>query len=210
MTLRIKICGLTSAEAVQAAIDAGADELGFVLVPSPRQLPLDAAVALRGNVPAPLLSCAVFRDPPDVTSLSDLLDRLQPEVIQAEFDPSQYMQLQRGLAEGVALRPVVLDGPEALPAINALVAAGAATIVLDGPAGQGLGIRVDVERAAEAARRCRLVLAGGLNPENVADAVRAIRPAGVDVSGGVESSPGVKDLDRIRAFVAAARAGDTQ
>jgi phosphoribosylanthranilate isomerase len=81
------------------------------------------------------------------------------------------------------------------------------TIVLDGPSGQGMGVRVDVERARLAAQRCNLVLAGGLDPDNVFEAVRSIRPAGVDVSGGVESAPGVKDVDRIRAFVAAARAG---
>ncbi len=207
MTLRIKICGLKTAEAVAAAVDAGADELGFVLVPSPRQLSIDDAATLRGSIPAALLSCAVFRNPPDETSLADLLAQFRPDIVQAEIDPSQYTQLKEGVGEGVAMRPVVLDGPEALATIDALVAAGAETIVLDGPSGQGMGVRVDIARAAEAAQRVRLVLAGGLNPENVEAAVRAIRPAGVDVSGGVESSPGVKDVDRIRAFVAAARAG---
>lgn len=204
MTLRIKICGLKTRDAVETTVDSGAQEVGFVLVPSPRELPLDAAVALRSTVPAPLLSCAVFRALPDEGRLADVMETLRPDAVQAEVTPTQ---LKRGLAEGVPLRPVVLDGPDALPAIDALVEAGASTIVLDGPSGQGMGIRVDVERAAEAAKRCRLVLAGGLNPENVEEAVRSIRPAGVDVSGGVESAPGVKDLDRIRAFVAAARAG---
>jgi len=204
VSLNIKICGLRSPGGVVAALQAGVDALGFVLVPSPRQVDPALAASLASLAVGDEQTVAVFRAAP--VELHDALGPFTPDVIQAELRPERFRQLQAdALARPRMLRPVVLDGPDVLAEIEALVAAGATTIVLDGPQGQGMGIRVDVARAAEAARLCQLVLAGGLTPDNVAQAVRDVRPWGVDVSGGVESAPGVKDPARIAAFVAAAR-----
>ena len=106
-----------------------------------------------------------------------------------------------GTAAAVRPLPVFRDTPDLDE--EAVVAAG---LVLFEAAESGRGTRPDWQRAARLARRCRLVLAGGLDPDNVAEAIRTVRPFGVDVSSGVERARGVKDPARIAAFVAAARA----
>jgi len=78
-------------------------------------------------------------------------------------------------------------------------------LLLDGPAGGGGGLRADASRARRLAARCSIVLAGGLRPDNVARAIRAVGPVAVDVSSGVESAPGAKDRDLVHAFIEAAR-----
>ena len=197
MPIHVKICGCNTPDAVVAALDAGADALGFVLVPSPRQVSADLAATLARLIPGDELKLAVFRSHP--ADLAEALGGFHPDCVQSEPAPGRLPDC------GVPYRPVLLDGPDLLDRLDALVAAGADTVVLDGPAGQGRGVRVDLDRAARAARRVRLVLAGGLDSDNVAEAVRVVRPWGVDVSTGVESAPGVKDRERIRAFVAAVR-----
>lgn len=199
MTLRVKICGCRRAADVAAAVEAGADAVGFVLATdSPRSITGTEAAALARDLPDRVRAVAVFRRLP--ASLADALGPFWPHEIQAEVDADA---LPSGLP--APLVPVLLDGPDLAARLDRLVAAGVGTVLLDGPAGQGRGRAADSARAAAAARRVRLYLAGGLTPETVADAVRTVRPAGVDVSGGVESAPGVKDPAMIAAFIVAAR-----
>ena len=200
--IRVKICGCVRAEDVTAAVAAGADAVGFVLATdSPRAVTGAEAAALAAGLRRRVRAVAVFRALP--ARLADVLGPFRPDEIQAEVPGAA---CPPGLP--APLVPVLLDGPDLPARLDACLAAGVTTILLDGPAGQGRGRAADPVRAAAAARRVRLYLAGGLTPETVADAVRAVRPAGVDVSGGVESAPGVKDPGRISAFVTAARGAD--
>lgn len=194
--LWIKICGLRSREAVEAAVTSGADAVGFVFhADSPRNLSLDEARELRPAVPQGVECIAVFLRP--AQSLVDaVIEAIWPDRIQADVLDLAALQLP----EGQAVLPVVRSGaalPEPLPLRMLLEAARS-----------GAGERADWTRAALVARRTQLVLAGGLDAGNVAEAVRAVRPFGVDVSSGVESGRGVKDLTRVREFIGAARAAE--
>jgi indole-3-glycerol phosphate synthase/phosphoribosylanthranilate isomerase len=204
--LFVKICGLTEEAAVEAAVRHGADAVGFVLAPSPRRVGLARARALAARVPPGVVRVAVFADAaPDELLAADAA--LAPDAIQADA----------GALAAVAGRlrarplPVVRDGAALDAALDALLAGPAAgalarrAYALLDAARSGAGLAVDRARAAAAARRTPLVLAGGLAPDTVEATIRAVRPAGVDVSSGVESAPGLKDPARIAAFVAAAR-----
>ena len=125
------------------------------------------------------------------------IEAIGPDLVQAE--PSD--DLERALDGRARLLPVLHDGPDLLTHLPV----GAATVLLEAEGRGGRGVSPDRARAAALARRVRLVLAGGLTPENVGAAIAAVRPYAVDVSSGVESSPGVKDPRRIAAFIAAVR-----
>ncbi len=194
--LWIKICGLKSREAVEAAAAAGADAVGFVFhAESPRNLSVDEARALQDAVPPGVERVAVFLHPSQVL-VDSVIDAIRPDRIQVDAGDLASLQLPR--AQRVLA--VVRSGarlPEPLP-----------TRLLLEAARSGAGEKADWSHAALLARRTQLVLAGGLDAANVADAVSVVRPFGVDVSSGVESARGVKDLDRIREFIGAARAAD--
>ena len=194
--LWIKICGLRRRDAIEAAAAAGADAVGFVFhAGSPRNLSVDEARGLQGAVPPGVERVAVFLHPSQVL-VESVIDAIRPDVLQ--LDASDLMSLR--LPPGQAVLPVVRDNtnlPQSLPA----------RLLLEGVQ-SGAGEKADWSHAALVARRTQLVLAGGLNVTNVADAVRVVRPFGVDVSSGVESARGVKDLDRIREFIGAARAAE--
>jgi phosphoribosylanthranilate isomerase len=197
MRVRVKICGVTTPEAIEAAVAAGADAIGFVLAAdSPRRLDLAAARRLAALVPPFVVRVAVLRHPtPDEARA--VVDALAPDLLQAE--PSD--ALQRALDGRVRLLPVLHDDPDLLSRLPVE----APLVLLEAEGRGGRGIPPDHARAAAAARRVRLVLAGGLTPENVGAAIAAVRPFAVDVSSGVESAPGVKDPHRIAAFIAAVR-----
>ena len=204
--LFIKICGLTTEEAVDAAVHSGADAVGFVLAPSPRRIDLVRARALAARVPAGVARVAVLAEAaPEELFAVDA--ELRPEMIQADAGALA------AVADRLRARPlpVVRDGAALDAALDALLGgplagplARRAFALLDGLT-SGAGRAVDRARAAAAALRTPLVLAGGLAPETVESAIRAVRPAGVDVSSGVESAPGRKDPARIAAFIEAAR-----
>jgi phosphoribosylanthranilate isomerase len=213
MCVRVKICGVTSAAAVDAAVDAGADAIGFVLAPSPRRLELDVAARLAARVPPSVARVAVLRHP-DAATVRAACAALAPHLVQAEPGPGVTAALLA--ACGASFLPVLHDGPTLLrrrlpagagagagPRGAAGVAVGA--ILLEARGRGGRGITPDWARAARLARRVRLVLAGGLTPENVGAAIRRVRPYAVDVSSGVERAPGVKDARLIRRFIAAVR-----
>ncbi len=202
MRVRIKICGITDPATAVAASDAGADAVGFVFYPpSPRNLEPDAAADLARHLSPLVTRVAVFRSP-ESREIIKVASRFHPHVIQVE--PTA--DVVAAIPDGVAVLPVFHEGPHLEDEVAAVASAGGApTIVLEAAGTGGCGLAPDWDRAAKLAKSTHLVLAGGLSPDNAADAIRTVRPWGVDVSSGVELSPGVKDPKRIAAFVAAVR-----
>lgn len=193
MSLLVKICGITSPEALEAAVEAGADAVGFVFHPaSPRNVAPAAAARLAARLPPTVRSVAVTLHPSQ-QRVDDVLDAFLPAVWQT--DAADFAAV--AVPDTVQRWPVYRAAaplPAALPP----------RMLFEG-ARSGAGEVADWTRAAELARRTELILGGGLAPGNVASAVTTVRPFGVDVSSGVESAPGRKDVARIREFVSAAR-----
>lgn len=195
MSILVKICGLTEGDAVQAAVDAGADALGFVFYDkSPRNLSPENAARLAADVPANVLRIAVMLHP-DASLWNEVSDALQPDVVQTDIDDFSYLQVGEGITKWPVLREGSISGQVELPA----------TFVYEGTQ-SGHGQTVDWDLAAAIARRGQMVLAGGLTIENVAEAIARVAPYGVDVSSAVESQRGKKDVALIAAFVSAAKA----
>jgi len=193
MSLLVKICGLTSPEALDAAVDAGADAVGFVFhAPSPRNLEPAEAGALAARLPARVRAIAVTLHPGQPL-VDAVLAAFTPDAWQTDAEDFGHL----ALPEAIERWPVYRAG--------AVLPAGLPGRLLFEGARSGAGEPADWSEAAALARRVELVLGGGLTPGNVAEAVRTVRPFGVDVSSGVESAPGRKDAVRIREFVAAAR-----
>jgi phosphoribosylanthranilate isomerase len=202
--LRIKICGLRTISDVNSAVEAGATAVGFVFSPSVRQLTLEAARPLIDAVPPGVEAIAVFDTVDDLDLLQRVLD-LGIDGVQAREEPPG---LRRA---GAFFVRSVTDGPDlearlGEPNVGTIVSGSLRGCVLvDSASGGGSGRVGDWERIEAAAAGHPIVLAGGLTPENVAEAIRLVRPIGVDVSSGVESNPGLKDHARIHAFVQAVR-----
>ena len=189
----IKICGITSADAVAAAAEAGVDAVGFVFAPSPRQVTPGQAAQLAALVPPGILRIAVAQHPLEM-KVDAICRILKPDYFQTDVEDLRELKIPAH----VKLLPVVRFGrktPHPLPG----------RMLFDGPT-SGIGELADWGRAAELARQTQLILAGGLSAENVAEAIEAVRPFGVDVSSGVEATPGIKDPDKIFEFVRAVRA----
>jgi phosphoribosylanthranilate isomerase len=192
--LWVKICGVTTREAIAAAAEAGADAVGFVFhQDSPRGLSLEVAQGLQAAVPAGMERVAVFLHPSQAL-VDAVLSAIAPDWVQTDVGDLGHLHLPRDQR----ILPV-LRGNAPIPSRVPV------RCLLEG-ARSGAGERGDWATAARLAAATQLVLAGGLDEHNVADAVRIVRPFGVDVSSGVESSRGVKDALRIREFVRAARA----
>jgi phosphoribosylanthranilate isomerase len=197
--LWVKVCGLRTRDAIAAAAEAGADAVGFVFhAASPRDLGLEDARRLAAHVPAGIDKVAVFLHP--AQELVDaVLAALHPDWVQADLQDFTTLRLpasQRTL-------PVLRTGRDALqPQVDAL---GPSPRFLLESGRSGAAEQADWDVAAQLAVRGQMVLAGGLDPGNVAGAIVAVRPFGVDVSSGVESSRGVKDPQLIQDFVRAVR-----
>jgi phosphoribosylanthranilate isomerase len=194
--LWIKVCGLRTADAVVAAVAAGADAVGFVFhASSPRNLAAAAARSIAAQVPPGVEKVAVFLHPTQA-EVDAAIDAVHPDWVQT--DAADLAGLS--LPPGQRVLPVYrTDRP--LPAQPDLPR----RILLESGR-SGAGERADWGSAARLAAAGELVLAGGLDAGNVADAVATVRPFGIDVSSGVESTRGVKDAVLIRNFVNAARA----
>ena len=203
---RVKICGLTSDGDVDAAADAGADAIGFVFSESVRRITLDTADRLLGYVPAFLNTVAVFSTP-DFDLLHLLTTRILPGFDCWQMNADAWEQ-----ASAVPRAPVVIPVfrwgvPGKWSVTN--FDRGDTTPLIEGPR-SGSGEAIDWNAVAPVARGRRIILAGGLTPDNVAQAIRTVRPYGVDVSSGVESSPGKKDPIKIRDFLQAVRDVDRE
>ncbi|MFJ7070390.1 phosphoribosylanthranilate isomerase [Streptomyces sp. NPDC101115] len=200
----VKVCGLATTADVDVAVEAGADAVGLVISgTSVRGLTRDTAAALaahaRAHTPAGVLSVLVVNDTPaaEAAALARELDvdalQLHGPYGEADFAAAAAVFPRLWRATSLKERPDTRVG-----------AYGEEVLLLDSPRA-GSGARWDLSLLDAARPEGSWLLAGGLAPENVAEAIEAARPWGVDVSSGVESSPGVKDHDRIRAFVAAAK-----
>lgn len=206
----IKICGVTTVPDALLCAAAGADAVGINFWPgSPRCCPLDRAAAiaaaLAADFPA-VLRVGVFVNA-SPAELGQAAAAAALQVVQLHGDEAPGWEGETGglLRRWKGLR---LGGPEDLTWLERFVAPSWELCVIDAPSAGygGSGRRLDVVLAAQAARTRPVLLAGGLAPETVGDAVRAVRPVGVDVASGVESAPGCKDPARVRAFVREARA----
>jgi phosphoribosylanthranilate isomerase len=200
-TPKVKICGITRLEDALAAARLGADALGFNFWPrSKRYLaPAEARKIVR-RLPSFVMPVGVFVDPSRDEVLG-AVDASGVAVAQLHGDEPPELCLSLPLPVLKAIR--VAD----VHALAALASYEVQGFLLDAPAPGygGGGETFDWSLAAEVARELPIVLAGGLGPHNVADAVRAVRPWAVDVASGVERAPGVKDHDRMRLFVERAR-----
>ena len=203
MRIGVKICGVTSPGAIEAAAEAGADAIGFVFAPSPRRLTPHEAARLARGTPPTLQRVGVFGSVVPVGVL-ELTKLLALDLVQADAEACDRLD---GLVPDARRLPVFHDAPGAGARLEEFLARtpGEKPLILFEGSVSGQGVRPDWGRAEQVARRTRLVLAGGLTPENVGAAILAVRPFMVDVSSGVESAPGVKDAARIRAFVMAVR-----
>jgi phosphoribosylanthranilate isomerase len=196
VTIWVKICGLTTREAVEAAVAAGADAIGFVFAPSKRQVTAKQAVQLAHGLPRRVPRVAVMLHPTQ-SQLDEVWAEFRPDVLQTDMADLSTLRVPMGLA----VMPVIRSGVGLKPDLPA----SHRRVLFEGPV-SGVGSTSDWNSAAQLARLTQLVLAGGLNATNVADAIAAVRPFGVDVSSGVEASPGIKDPARIHEFVRRARA----
>ncbi len=205
----VKICGLTNLRDAECAIAAGADFLGFVLVPaSPRCISVELVRNLVRDLPRAAKTVGVVADLP-LCELRRLLDAAELDLLQ--LHGHETADTARGLPRERLWKAAHLRTPQdvALAATFPVAA-----IVADAAVGDrrgGTGQTGDWELARRLAGRTRTILAGGLTPDNVAAAVRQVRPFGVDVSSGVESAPGRKDPGKVRDFVQTAKAaGENQ
>jgi phosphoribosylanthranilate isomerase len=214
MRTRIKICGLTREADLAAAVEAGADAIGLVFYPgSKRCLAPRRAAQLRREIPAFVDAVALFVDaaPAEVRAV---IDAAGPDLLQwhGNETPEFCRGFGRRYLRAFRVGGPGLDTPAALAGACAAYGDAAGWLFdsySSGFGGSGLAFDhhlLDQVRAGPAARP--LVLSGGLKPETVTAAVRALRPWAVDVSSGVELEPGVKSAERIRAFVAAVRQAD--
>jgi phosphoribosylanthranilate isomerase len=190
--LWLKICGLTDEASVSAALQAGVDAIGFVFSPSPRQIQPAQAAHLAATARGRALCIAVTRHPKQAL-LDEIVRDFKPDGWQTDINDLSVLRVPRQLP----ILPVLRSGSPALESPPR-------RFLFEGPV-SGQGVSADWAEAARLAAAAQLILAGGLAVDNVATAIAAVRPFGVDVSSGVEAQPGRKSPALIAAFVAAAR-----
>ncbi|HSW64677.1 MAG TPA: phosphoribosylanthranilate isomerase [Dissulfurispiraceae bacterium] len=200
--LRIKICGITNAGDASAAVEYGADALGFVFYPkSPRSVPPETARMIIESLPPFITTVGVF-----VNETAETITRIKAETginmvqLHGEEPPSFCSEWPRIIK---AFRIAAMSD------LDSLAQYSASAFLLDtySPAEHGgTGQIFNWEVAVEAKRYGRIILAGGLTPDNIAQAVAKVKPYGVDVSSGVEREKGKKDLDKLRLFIERAKA----
>lgn len=204
MRTRVKICGITNAADLQTAVAAGVDAIGLNMVEaSPRYVTPETAAALAAAPPLVTIVGLFANHSHD--AVMTILSKMHLDLLQFHGDESDEFCKSFGRPYIKALRV----SPQTDVAGAVANYPGSSGILLDacvkGIYG-GTGVQLDWHKLPRLATS--VVLAGGLTPDNVGDAIRLIRPWGVDVSSGVEASPGKKDADKIQAFMAAVRAAD--
>lgn len=204
MSVKVKICGITNVEDAQAAIAAGADLLGFVFAEeSPRRVRIEEAAAIARVVPPYIVRVGLFVNAPEELVMH-AMNACGLQLLQFHGEETPDYCRQFGAMNMKAFR---VKGPETIQALAEFPTdAWLLDAFVPGQRG-GTGHSFNWDLAVEAVKLGRPVfLAGGLTPDNVTEAVRAVQPYGVDVSSGVESSPGKKDHAKVRQFIEAAKA----
>ena len=214
MSLTVKICGLSTPETLDAALQAGADMVGFVFFPaSPRHISLETARDLGRQAKGRATKVALTVDADDAT-LANIVETLRPDILQLHGKESVARLRDIKQAFGVPLMKVLAVETAADLAPLAGFAAVADRMLFDARAPKGatrpggLGTVFDWHVLENLDLKLPFMVSGGLTADNVAEAVRVTRAGGVDVSSGVEQAPGIKDPEMIRAFIRAARATD--
>jgi phosphoribosylanthranilate isomerase len=212
MSLLVKICGLSTRETLDVALEAGADMVGFVFFPpSPRHLSLETARQLGRQAKGRAVKVALTVDADDAT-LENIVETLQPDILQ--LHGREPVARVRDIKQRFGLQVMKVIAVETAPDLAPIpgYAAVADRILFDARAPKGatrpggLGAVFDWHVLEKLELELPFMVSGGLNADNVAEAVRVTRAGGVDVSSGVERSPGIKDPELIRAFIRAARA----
>lgn len=204
--MKVKICGITNEDDARAAVEAGADALGFIMYrKSPRFVETAVVKRIIDGLPPFVAAVGVFVNE-EAAAVRRLMDECGLTMAQLHGDESAaYCEgLRRPSMKALRLK----DRGAFLALAEFQGRANIRAFVLDAFSDQaygGTGQTVDWTLAAEAARASRVLLAGGLTPDNVAEAIRQVRPYGVDVSSGVEVRPGQKDHAKVQAFIRAAR-----
>lgn len=193
----VKICGITRLEDAQAAVEAGANAVGFVFWPkSPRRVDVERAREIASALPEHVTTVGVFVDQ-SLNDVNDVACRVGLRAVQ--LHGSEDGEYVRAMTRPV-IKAVAVVGSQA-PDVNAWPSN--VTVLLDvhDPVKKGgTGKTIDWTVAASVASRRNVLLAGGLTPQNVGDAIARVRPYGIDVSSGVEVEPGIKDHGRIKAL----------
>lgn len=213
MTTEVKICGLRDRETLDAALDAGADHVGFVFFEkSPRNLTLEEGAALVRHAEGSATRVVLVVNPSDA-ELDRIMDKVAPDAVQfhGSESPDFLMAFHARHPDTEIWKAIPVSTQEDLGAL-ALYLSITDRILFDAkpPKGAdrpgGHGKAFDWALLRDLDPELGFMLSGGLDPDNVADALRLTHASAVDVSSGVESAPGVKDIGKIRAFIAAARA----
>jgi phosphoribosylanthranilate isomerase len=202
---RIKICGITRPQDAQAAARAGADAIGLVFYPpSPRYLSGERAVEIRDALPPFVQTVALFVNP-DAAQVAQVMQRVRPAMLQfhGEETPEFCGQFGAPFVKACRVRP----GVDALEYLRPFSRAAAWLFDSHVPEYGGVGEAFDLSMLPDVKDR-PVILSGGLSRANVAEAIRRVRPWGVDVSSGVESAKGIKDAAKIAAFIAEVRNAD--
>jgi phosphoribosylanthranilate isomerase len=196
MTVWIKICGMTTPEAVEASLHAGVDAIGFVFAESIRQLTPAKAASLAATARGRVLCTAVTRHPTQ-RAIDEIIDVFEPDLLQTDAEDLPGLRIPPQLQLLPVFRRWRGDDDPLLSSLPA-------RLLFEGLA-SGTGMPCDWVGARHIARKSQLILAGGLNATNVAAAIAEVRPFGVDVSSGVEERPGIKSQAEIARFAAAVR-----
>lgn len=200
---RVKICGLTNFADALGAAEAGADALGFVFAErSKRRADPEAVAAFAPDLPPLVTLVGVFQDQP-LSVVREVMEKCRLHVAQLHGNEGPRFIAELGCPTLKALSIATASDLEKLKNFPETK-----SFLLDSGSG-GTGATFDWTLAAQAKKFGRIVLAGGLTPENVAEAICRVRPWAVDTAGGVESSPGIKDMDKVTRFIHAAKTAET-
>jgi phosphoribosylanthranilate isomerase len=196
----VKICGITNEDDALLAVAMGADAVGFVFAPSPRQVAAQQVYDITRRLPPEILTVGVFRDE-HPTRVIDTINRAGLKAAQLHGHETPGMVADVASQIRWVIKAVVAGSPDARRADEF----GTDMILVDAPS-PGSGLLFDWSLVNEIPEGPRLILAGGLTPDNVANAVDRARPWGVDVATGVERAPGRKDPLKVKSFIERARA----
>jgi phosphoribosylanthranilate isomerase len=196
----VKICGITNEDDALVSVAMGADAVGFVFAPSPRQVAPQVVYDITRRLPPEILTVGVFRDE-HPQRVIDIVNRsgVKAAQLHGRETPSQSIEVTR------SVRWVIKAFAAGSAAARDARSYGTDLVLVDAPS-PGSGKVFDWSLVSDVPDGLRIILAGGLTPDNVADAVEAVEPWGVDVSSGVESAPGRKDALKVKRFIEHARA----